>query len=50
MPRTARTVANVSTSAPSLSGILLTTSAQAKDEAPSNAGPICASRLLVWRI
>src|SRR5262245_34721620 len=45
MPRNARKVATVSTSAPSRSGTLASTSAQAKDEAPSSAGPICARRL-----
>jgi hypothetical protein len=35
----------VSTSAPSLSTTLPSTSAQANEEAPSKAGPICARRL-----
>ncbi len=44
-PRTPRTVEIVSTPAPSLSTILLSTSAQANDEAASSAGPISARRL-----
>src|SRR5262245_8831717 len=44
-PRTARTTDMVSTSAPAMSTTLLETSAQANEEAPSKAGPICARRL-----
>ena len=41
-PSTARTAEVVSTSAPSMSTTLISTSAQANEEAPSTAGPICA--------
>src|SRR5215470_5026221 len=44
-PSTARTTEMVSASAPALSATLLSTSAQANEEAPSSAGLICASRL-----
>ena len=49
-PRTARTADMVSTSAPSMSTTLLNTSAQANEEAPSKAGPICARRLPAWGV
>ena len=44
-PSTARTAEVVSTSAPSMSTTLISTSAQANEEAPSTAGPICAGLL-----
>src|SRR5262249_4133018 len=44
-PSPARTTEQVNAAAPGLSATLLSTSAQANEEAPSSAGPICASRL-----
>src|SRR2546423_5083798 len=49
-PTTARMADIVSTPAPAMSTTLTSTSAQANEEAPSTAGPICAMRPSGWGV